>query len=83
VVFKGEYLKSSDLFRPIEFLNSMLTRGLPKYFSIKIQIASLDVEVFYPTPYCFLFAKFVPDVSWLASAEIFGICEGVWLKERL
>jgi hypothetical protein len=82
MVFEGKHLKSSDPFRPTEFLDSMLTGGFPKYFPVKIQIASLDVEVFYPTFCCFLFPKFVPDASWLASAKTFCVRQSIRLKER-
>ena len=34
-------------------------------------------------PVCRLFLKFVPDASWLGSAETFSVREGVRLIERL
>jgi hypothetical protein len=40
------------------------------------------VEVFYPILCSFLFPKFVPDASWLASAETFGIRQSIRLEKR-
>lgn len=40
------------------------------------------MEVFHPILCFFLFSKFVPDASWLASAETFGARQRIRLEEH-